>query len=400
VGAHSEDEGSGTAPAAAVEVHGFVAPGFATVREAFAQNFTAHGEVGAACCVYLRGEPVVDIHAGLADVSTTRPWRDDTLQLVFSATKGVTAACVLRLVERGAIDLDAPVARYWPEFAANGKERIPVRWLLSHRAGLAAIDGDFTLEQALAWTPIVDALAAQPPNWAPGTQHGYHLRAYGWLLGELVRRVDGRTLGRFFADELAAPLDLDFWIGLPEREEPRVSTIVPPDPAPEGLRALLDRLFAPDSIAGRAFTGPSNLFHYDEMWNRRALHAAELPSSNGIGSAHALARLYASLVGKVDGVRSLRADTVDRACEVQSEGPDAVLFLPTRFGLGFMLPPALAASAGATAFGHPGAGGSLAFADRAHGLGFGYVMNRMTLAAAGDPRADALVAAVYRALDA
>ena len=383
-----------------VTVHGHVAPRFAPVRDAFVRNFAAHGEVGAACCVYHRGEPVVDIHAGLADRASARPWREDTLQLVFSATKGVTAACVLLLAERGALDLDAPVARYWPEFAANGKKHIPVRWLLSHRSGLAAIEGSFTLEQALSWQPVVEALAAQAPLWEPGTRHGYHLRSYGWLLGELVRRVTGRSIGRFLAEEIAAPLGLEFWIGLPASEEPRVSTIVPPEPAPAEMQALLDRLFAPDTIAGRAFTGPSNLFHYDEMWNRRALHATELPSSNGIGTARALARLYASLVGRVDGVRTLGADTVDAACVVQSEGPDAVLFLPTRFGLGFMLPPALCPSAGPSSFGHPGAGGSLAFADRAHEIGFAYVMNRMSLATAGDPRADALVAAVYRALDA
>ena len=386
--------------AAEVTVHGHTAPRFAAVRDAFVRNFAAQGEVGAACCVYHHGEPVVDIHAGLADRASARPWRADTLQLVFSATKGVTAACVLLLVERGAIDLDAPVARYWPEFAASGKEHIPVRWLLSHRSGLAAIEGTFTLDEALSWQPVVQALAAQAPLWEPGTKHGYHLRSYGWLLGELVRRVTGRSLGRFFAEEIAAPLGIEFWIGLPAAEEARVSTLIPPEPAPAEMQALLDRLFAPDTIAGRAFTGPSNLFHYDEMWNRRALHAPELPSSNGIGTARALARLYASLVGAVDGVRTLRPDTVEAACAVQSDGPDAVLFLPTRFGLGFMLPPALAPSAGPAAFGHPGAGGSLAFADRTHGLGFGYVMNRMTLATAGDARADALVAAVYRALDA
>jgi CubicO group peptidase (beta-lactamase class C family) len=383
----------------APEIHGVVSPGFEPVREAFARNFTEHGEVGAACCVYLRGEPVVDIHGGLADAATGRPWRDDTLQLVFSARKGVTAACVLRLVERGAIDLDAPVARYWPEFAANGKGAIPVRWLLSHRAGLAAIDGTFTLDEALAWHPVVEALAAQAPLWEPGTKHGYHLRSYGWLLGELVRRVDGRTLGHFLADEIVRPLGLDLWIGLPEEQEARVSTIVPPAPPAPEMAQLMERLFAPDTIAGRAFSGPSNLFHYDDMWNRRALHAAELPSSNAICNARALARLYAALVGEVDGVRLLRAETVDMACTVQSDGADAVLYLPTRFGLGFMLPPLLCPSAGPTAFGHPGAGGSLALGDRAREVGFGYVMNRMSLATAGDPRADALVAALGRCLD-
>lgn len=381
-------------------VHGLVKAGFEPVREAFVRNFTEHGEVGAACCVYRDGEPVVDIHGGLADAATGRPWQADTLQLVFSATKGVTAACVLRLVERGAIDLDAPVARYWPEFAANGKSAIPVRWLLSHRAGLAAIEGTFTLDQALSWDPVVAALAAQAPLWEPGTKHGYHLRSYGWLLGELVRRVDGRTIGRFLAEEIAGPLGLDLWIGLPEAQEPRVSTIVPPAPPAPEMQEVMARLFAPDTIAGRAFSGPSNLFHYDDMWNRRALHAAELPSSNAIGSARSLARLYAALVGAVDGVRLLRAETVAVATTVQSDGGDAVLYLPTRFGLGFMLPPALCPSAPSTAFGHPGAGGSLAFGDPARGIGFAYVMNRMSLATAGDPRADGLVAALGRCLDA
>lgn len=380
----------------APEIHGTVAPGFEPVREAFARNFTEHGEVGAACCVYLGDKPVVDIHGGLADAATGRPWQADTLQLVFSATKGATAACVLMLVERGAIDLDAPVARYWPEFAANGKSAIPVRWLLSHRAGLAAIEGTFTLDQALSWDPVVAALAAQAPLWEPGTKHGYHLRSYGWLLGELVRRVDGRTIGRFLEDEIARPLGLDLWIGLPEAQEPRVSTIVPPAPPAPEMQKVMARLFAPDTIAGRAFSGPSNLFHYDDMWNRRALHAAELPSSNAIGTARSLARLYAALVGEVDGVRLLRPETVAAACTSQSEGADAVLYLPTRFGLGFMLPPALCPSAPLTAFGHPGAGGSLALADPARGIGFAYVMNRMSLATAGDPRADGIVAALGR----
>lgn len=379
-------------------VRGFAAPRFAGVRDAFARLFAEHGELGAACCVHHEGRIVVDLHGGLADATTGRPWDEDTLQLVFSATKGVTAACVLLLVERGVLELDAPVAAYWPELAANGKGAIPVRWLLTHRAGLAAIDGDFTLDQALAWDPVVAALAAQAPNWEPGTKHGYHVRSYGWLLGELVRRVTGKTIGRFLADEIARPLRLDMWIGLPEREEPRVSRIVPPEPPSGPLREVFERLFAPDTLAGRAFTGPSNLFHYDEMWNRRELHAAELPSSNGITSARSLSRFYAALAGEVDGIRLLRDDTIARARAIESDGPDAVLFLPTRFGLGFMLPPALSRAAAPTAFGHPGAGGSLAFADPEAQIGFAYVMNRMVLDATGDLRAEALVAALYEAL--
>src|SRR6185295_12952955 len=220
-----------------------------------------------------------------------------------------------------------------------------------------AVDAPLTLEQVLAWDPVVTAIAAQRPEWEPGSRHGYHFRTYGWILGEVVRRATGRSPGRFFADEIAAPLAADFWIGLPEREENRVARLIPPDPpADPDVRAAFERMMGPDTLLGRAMTGPSNLFHYDEMWNRRALHAAEMPSSNGIGTASALARVYAALAGQVDGVRLLSPATLAAACAVRSEGPDAVLMLPTRFGAGFMLPPALAPTAGRAAFGHPGAG--------------------------------------------
>jgi CubicO group peptidase (beta-lactamase class C family) len=382
-----------------MDVHGTVEPRFAAVRTAFAENFAEHGDVGAACAVFHRGRLVVDLWGGLADRDAGRPWTQDTLALVFSTTKGMTATCVLRLVERGLIDLDAPIARYWPEFAAAGKAAIPVRWALCHKAGLADVEGTFTLEQVLAWDPIVAAIAAQRPNWEPGTRHGYHMRSYGWIAGELVRRVTGRSLGRVFADEIAAPLGPDFWIGLPEAEEPRVATLIPaPEPDDPGVRELIARALAPDSLLGRVFAGPSGLFAYDTRWNRRALHAAEMPSSNGIGSARAVARMYAAIAGPVDGVRLLRPETIDLARTVQAEGADAVIGFPTRFGVGYMLPPALSLAAAPTAFGHPGAGGSLGFADPEHELGFGYVMNQMQLGMTGDPRSRRLVEAVYASL--
>jgi CubicO group peptidase (beta-lactamase class C family) len=379
-------------------VAGHVDPRFARVRDAFADNFAHHGDVGAACCVYWRGRPVVDLWGGVADQATERPWRADTPVVTFSSTKGVTAICAHVLAERGRLDLDAPVARYWPEFAAAGKGAIPVRWLLSHRAGLAAVDGEFTLEQALAWEPVVTALARQAPNWEPGTRHGYHMRSYGWLVGELIRRVTGRTVGRFFADEMAAPLGLEFWIGLPEAVEPKVATTYGPPPPDPAIAEAMSRLAAPGTLPGRVWTGPSDLFHYDDMWNRRALRAAELPSSNGIGTARALARLYAACIGDVDGVRLLRADTVAGATVEQSVGTDAVLLLPTRFGTGFMLPPALSLAARPSAFGHPGAGGSLGLADPDADLAFGYVMNQMRLGVTGDPRAQSVLEATYLSL--
>jgi CubicO group peptidase (beta-lactamase class C family) len=373
---------------------GTVAPGWEPVRDAFVANFTERGEVGAAVCVYRDGRPVVDLCGGLADPATQRPWVSDTIVLVYSMTKGVTAVCANLLIERGLLDPDAPVAQYWPEFAANGKADIPVRWVLSHRAGLAVIDADVGLADALSWTPVVDALAAQAPNWEPGTAHGYHLRSFGWLVGELVRRIDGRTIGAFFADEVAAPLGLDFWIGLPEAQEPRVAMLVPPPPEfAELLRGLPD-----DLLLGKATTGPSGLFMYDDMWNRRELRACELPSSNGVGDARSVARLYASLLGEVDGVRTLTAATVAAASACQVRGPDRVILVDTAFGLGFMLPPALPAAVGPRAFGHGGAGGSVSFADPDAGLAFAYTMNHIRFEANGDPRGETLAAAAYACL--
>ena len=373
---------------------GFVAPGFEAVRDAFTANFEEHGDLGAACCVYLDGRPVADLWGGFADIGGGRLWEEDTVVIVFSATKGVTAACVNLLAERGALDLDAPVARYWPEFAAAGKGAIPLRWVLSHKAGLAAVDGELTLAEVLAWDPVVRAIAAQAPNWEPGTAHGYHARSYGWILGEVVRRVTGRSLGRYFADEIAGPLGLDFRIGVPARHQARCARVIPPE---GGLPSIVDLLGA-ESLTARVMNGPSGLFAYDDMWNRPEILAAEMPSSNGVGSARALARLYAALIGAVDGRRILRADTVEQASAVQSEGADRVLFLPTRFGQGFMLQPMLAPACGPHSFGHTGAGGSLGFADPAARIGFGYVTTKLQFDLGGDERTRGLVRAVYRSL--
>jgi CubicO group peptidase (beta-lactamase class C family) len=380
-------------------VDGLVEPGFGGVADALAANLERRGDVGAAGCVYVDGRPVVDIWAGIADVATNRPWQEDTTALAFSSTKGATAVCANLLIERGVLDPDLPVADVWPEFAANGKEHTPLRAVMSHRAGLPVVEGDFTLAEALAWDPVVEQLASQTPRWDwAEPEPGYHVRSYGWMVGEVVRRVTGRTLGRFFAEEIAGPLALDWWIGLPESEEPRVATLLPPPPAddPE-VRELIAAFTAPGTITGDALTGPSDLFHYDEMWNTRALHECELPSSNGIATARAIARMYAATVGAVDGLRILSAETVERARQVESDGNDRVLGLPEQFGLGFSLGPGLPPACGPTAFGHPGAGGSLGFADAEARVGFGYVMNQMQLGI--DTRSQALVRSVYAALE-
>jgi CubicO group peptidase (beta-lactamase class C family) len=386
-----------------VSVHGDVDDGFGPVADAFTANFTEHGDVGAACTLMIDGRVVVDVWGGDADRGAARPWEQDTLVLTFSTTKGATAVVCNRLMEQGRLDPDAPVAQYWPEFAANGKDAITVADVLSHRAGLAHCEGEFTLDEVMTVEPVVRALAAQAPNWEPGTAHGYHARTYGWLTGEIVRRITGVSLGTFFASELAAPLGLDYFIGLPEALEPRVARLYPPV-ADATLQELIDAALAdPSTLMGKVMSGPSKLFRYDDMWNTRALHATEMPSSNGIGDARSLARLYAACIGEVEAVdgapfRALSDETVARATVMRSEGKDCVLGMPTGFGLGFIGPLMMPPGVGPRAFGHAGAGGSLAFADPEAGLAFGYVMNQMQLGMTGDQRTATLVAATYKSL--
>lgn len=384
----------------ATKVEGFVAPGFEAVREAFARNFEQSGEVGAACAVYRDGEPIVDLWGGLADPETARPWERDTLVLIFSATKGIAATLIHRLVERGVLALDRPIAEVWPEFGVRGKQAITLRHVLTHRAGLAAIDGDLTLADVYARQPVADAIAAQAPNWEPGTKHGYHARSYGWILGEVVRRVTGRSLGELVRDEIARPLGLDLFIGTPASEDPRIARTLPsPPPEDPAVREAMDAMMGPDTLLGRVLSGPSNLFSYGDLWNERGLRGTEMPSSNGISTARSLARFYAATFGEVDGIRLLEPETLERATAVQVEGPDAVIGVESRLGLGFMLPPMLGTHCSAASFGHPGAGGALAFADPEAGIAFGYVPNQMKMGMTGDERSEALTSALYRALD-
>lgn len=331
---------------------------------------------------------------GWADRESGRPWEQDTLQLVFSTTKGMAATCVHLLVEQGALDLEAPVARYWPEFAAQGKGEIPLRWVLTHEAGLAAVTGTVTMDDVLGWKGVVDAIATQAPVWEPGSAHGYHARSYGWILGEVVRRVAGRTLGRFFAEEIAGPIGLDFFIGLPPEELDRVARLYPPV-VDEATREAMDAFMGPETLLGQVVSGPSGLFGYDDMWNRPEVLAAEMPSSNGIGTARAVARMYAALIGEVDGRRLLAPATVGRAIKVQVSGPDRVIGLSMAFGLGYMTPPPAGPQG---SFGHAGAGGSLGLADPVAGWSLGYVMNQMQLGVTGDARSAGLVDALVGAV--
>jgi CubicO group peptidase (beta-lactamase class C family) len=376
-----------------IEVHGSAQPGWGPVADTFARNFSDAGDVGAAVCCYVDGVAVVDLWAGAADPDGPRPWTQDTVANVFSCTKGLMATVVNQLIGEGAVDPDAPLARYWPEFAANGKAGITVRQVLSHQAGLAAIEGTFTLDEALSWTPVVDALAAQAPNWEPGTRHGYHMRSFGWLTGELVRRVTGLTPDQAWRQRVADPLGLSAWIGMPVEDQDRCARLLPPT----GESLDIDALLGPDSLTARVFAGPSGLFHYDDMWNTAQLRGAVLPSSSGIADARSLARVYAACIGQVDGVRLLDPATATAAAQTQVEGDDAVLLTPTSFALGYMVGLSLPPDAGPLAFGHAGAGGSLGYADPGQGLGFGYVMNQMRMDP-DDRRSLDLAAAVHAAL--
>ncbi|WP_031509300.1 serine hydrolase domain-containing protein [Streptomyces megasporus] len=383
------------------DVQGTVADGWEPVRDAFRANLTERGDRGAAVAVYRDGQKVVDLWGGLADPHGDEPWRQDTAQVVRSVTKGPAAAVLHLLHQRGRLDLDAPVGTYWPEFKAAGKERVPVRHLLSHRAGLPALDTPLTPERAVDGVSGPRALAAQVPVWEPGTAHGYHAQTYGWLLDELVLRITGRSLGRWFADEVAGPYGLDLWIGLPEEQAHRVGRIAdveaPPVPLSHGPRVRPKRDVAeawsdPTSLTRRAFGAVDPL--PDE--NDPAYLAAGPAGSGGVATARSLARFYAALLGDLDdGTRRLYAPaTLTQARTEESVGPDRVLVVGTRFGLGYMLHGPSCPMLGPGSFGHPGRGGSLAFADPEAGLAFAYVTNSLQRSVTSDPRAQALVRAL------
>jgi CubicO group peptidase (beta-lactamase class C family) len=402
-----------------MSIDGWVAPGFENVREAFTKNIESGADLGAAFTAYHHGQPIVDLWGGVADEATGRAWDEHTMVIVYSTTKGATAICAHQLAQEGALDLDAPVAKYWPEFAQAGKDDVPVSYLLSHQAGLAWVDEELTLDEVLAWEPIVDALARQKPLWEPGTAHGYHAVTYGNLVGEVVRRVSGRSLGTYFRDEVAAPLGLDFHIGLAPEHEPRVATLVgtlgplvgrtareSASPADAEMAKLMNEFMGLETKAGKALTlngafgragdaDPRN----GNVFNLPAVHAAEIPAANGICDARSLARMYAACIGDVDGVRVLSEATMRNAAKQRTVGPNTVLFdLDLQFGLGFFVRSTIIDLGGPNSFGHAGAGGSLGWADPDAGLAFGYVMNRMGFGVAGDDRSGALIRACYEAL--
>lgn len=367
---------------------GTVEPGFELVRDAFAANFDKGLEVGASCCAYYRGRQVVDLWGGVTTPGGTEPFTGETLELVWSATKGITTIAAHILAQEGKLDFNAPVVEYWPEFAAEGKDRIPVRWLFCHKAGLAALDRPFGLDDVLDWTRMRDALAAQRPLWEPGSAHGYHTYTFGWLAGEIIRRVSGGTVGEFVAERIAKPLGAEFWIGLPRSENERVAPVIPsgpPAPSPEAER-LIARLADPSSLSFRSFAQIPPAAFNEYPWR-----AAEVPAGNGICTARALARIYAACIGPVDGVTLLDPPTVERATVTQAEGEDLILAYPTQYGTGFQLTHPFRPLGGDGSFGHYGSGGSVGFAHKDLGFSFGYVMNQMRPVPERDPRTWSLI---------
>lgn len=391
---------------------GTIKPGFERVAEAFQKNFDAKGEVGASVCLTVGGETVVDLWGGTADQKTGAPWTKDTVGIVFSCTKGATAVCAHVLASRGKLDLDAPVAELWPEFAGNGKEHATARMMLDHSVGVPALRAKVKDSGPYEWHYMTSLLAKEAPFWEPGTRNGYHGFTFGWTVGEMVRRAAGVSLGTFFQNEIAQPLGLDFWIGLPEEIEPRVAPIIPFVYKPEQAKTpfMIDLATKRDS--------PAALFYFNVgAWrtggaNTRAGRAAEIGAANGITNARGLAGLYAPLAqggGKlVDGKTLARMGEVSMATH-----DDATLRIPTRFALGFMKsmdnrkrtigaklfgPDVDSVIMSSAAFGHVGAGGSLGFADPVAGLSFGYTMNRMGPGLLMNERGQALVDAAYLSL--
>jgi CubicO group peptidase (beta-lactamase class C family) len=367
---------------------GLVATGYGKVADAFTAALTRSSRGGAALTVMVDGEKVVDLWGGAADVDNGRAWGPDTPTVTFSCSKGLLAVLVARLVEAGKIDLDLPASTYWPEFGQAGKETIPVRWLLSHQAGLSYPTEDITKDDVLAWHPVVNKLAAQAPLWEPGTGHGYHALTYGWLVGEVVRRVTGQSVGEAFTALVAGPLGARAWFGVPQEELASVAVLamaseinvdalpLSPELAPVKRAFTLGGAF-PGTVAGNG-TGLSD----------PAIQAAEVPGGGAVATARALAEIWSSTILSTNVTQPLPKDVVRDMVHVQSSGQQILgpqgIPQPS-WGTGFMLDSPDRPFLTSSSFGHDGTGGQLAFADPTHGIGFGFVTNDVQ--GAGDTRA-------------
>jgi CubicO group peptidase (beta-lactamase class C family) len=367
------------------EVYGTCDERFEQVRQAFEANFDQGLDVGASAAVFLDGEPVVDLWGGHLDAEKTMPWQEDTIINVWSTTKTMTALCALMLADRGEIDFHAPVAKYWPEFAAAGKEGVEVRHLMSHTAGLSGWEEPIELTDLYDWEKVTSLLAAQEPWWEPGSASGYHAVTQGYLVGEVIRRVSGRSVGRFFAEEVAGPLGADFFIGTPPEADSRVAPVI----APTEMPTVAD--MEPGSIALRTFLNPvlDATASWTVPWRR-----AEIPAAGGHGNARSVAAVHSVLAcgGEARGVRLLSSAGCEAIFEEQSNGPDLVLGQPIRFGMGFGLSGELMPVGPHTCY-WGGWGGSVIVIDLDARLSVSYVMNRMESGLVGDLRGGAIVMA-------
>jgi CubicO group peptidase (beta-lactamase class C family) len=371
----------------------------ARIAPLFEENFSRFGELGAAVSIWQRGEPVLELHGGFRNARRETPWTDDTIVLFWSATKGLGSACLLHVLQERGIGLERRGAEFWPEFAQGGKGEITLAQLLSHQAGLAAFDESV---EVVDYVAVVRALEKQKPLWPPGTAHGYHARTFGFLLDELVRRIDSRTIGDYWREVFAEPLGLDIWIGLPAHENARVATIyparassaTPPD-------AFYRALATPGTLQRKAFTSPRGL-HTVSVMNTAGNRARAFVSFGGIGSAASLAKFYAMLAngGELGGRRFVSRHTIAQMTTTLTAGHDRVFQIPTAFSAGFMKDPPDAErrifGPSPLAFGHPGAGGSHAFADPENNLAFAYVMNQMEQKLLPNEKSLRLVDALYR----
>lgn len=378
------------------QIHGSCDPRFEKMREILSANIDSGEDVGASVAVVLKGEMVVDIWGGWVDEQHSAPWTSDTITNVWSSTKTQMALCALMLADRSELDLDAPVAKYWPEFAANGKGGVLVRHLLSHTSGVSGWDQPIEVSDLYDWEKSTAKLAAQAPWWEPGSSSGYHALNQGHLVGEVIRRITGSKLGEFFRREVAEPLDLDFHIGLPESEFGRVSNVIPPPPLPVDMTQL-----DPNSVVVKTFTGPAP--GAEAAWTKE-WRQADIGAANGHGNARSLAWAQSAITngGVVRGRRLLGQKTIDQIFRVQSDGMDQVLMAPVKFGIGYGLPNPTVAhlpmDRRACFWG--GWGGSAIVNDLDLGLTVTYVMNRMAEGLLGDNRGTSLVSAAFAACGA
>ena len=369
------------------------------LKPLFHENFEKLGELGAAVSVWQNGKPIIDLYGGFCDSAREKSWTADSVVLVWSATKGIGSACLLHALQQRKIELNRPVAEFWPEFGKADKDKITLGQLLSHQAGLCALDQRVDV---LDYDAVIRALEAQKPLWPPGTAHGYHARTFGFLLDELVRRIAGKTLSDYWQENFARPLNLDFWIGLPKKENSRVATMYaaksgkPPEP-----KQFYADLVTPGTLARKTFTSPYGL-HVISKINEPAIRAHPIVSFGGIGSASALAKFYSMLAngGKFDGQTFFSEKALAWMITTLADGMDRVFQIPTAFSAGFMKDSRHAArricGPSGTSFGHPGAGGSHAFADPENKIAFAYVMNQMEQSLLPNEKSLRLVDAIYR----